>query len=461
MSLDIVILAAGQGKRMKSDKAKVLHEVAFKPMLFHVIETAYKLNPNKIIIVVGHLKDDVINSVKTIDEAILSKIYFIEQKEQLGTANALASTIDILSSDANTLILYGDTPLTPYKILNELCSLDIKNGMALLTAKAQNPEGYGRIVRDDNDEIAYIVEQKDCNETEVLIDEVNTGMMLINNEAIKTFIPKIKNDNAQHEYYLTDMVKLLKDNNLKVETLLCPDITYLLGVNDKVQLAIAERNYQKQKALEFMQDGLTLADPNRFDIRGNLKFGKNCFIDINVIIKGNVVLGDNVVIGASSIINDCTIDDNTVVSPFTVMNQSTLCKNVTIGPFAHLRPNNTLNDDVHVGNFVEVKNSSLGKGTKSGHLTYIGDSEVGENVNFGAGTITCNYDGAFKHKTIIGNDVFVGSDTQLVAPVTVGDGVTIGAGTTVTKNLENNCLYITRAKGRVITTYIRPRKEKK
>lgn len=461
MSLNIVILAAGKGTRMYSNTPKVLHKIAHKPMLFHVIDTALSVNPSKIILVLGHGIETIQESLKTLPKSVLDKINIVCQKEQLGTGHALKCALDQIESKANTLVLYGDTPLINKDALDLLLNNMDKCAMSLLTTIIDDPFGYGRIIRADDNSILKIVEQKDADAKTLQIHEVNTGIICIKQEKLSNSIAKISNNNAQKEYYLTDLVEILVKDKETVLPLTFDRPELLLGVNNKLQLASQERLYQKEKAKDFMLKGLTIADPDRFDIRGSLSFGKDCFIDTNVIIEGDVILGDNVTIGSGCVIKDCTIGDNSVISPYSVLEKSVMKKHNTIGPFSRLRPGNVLEDEVHVGNFVEIKNSTLGLGTKSGHLSYLGDSTIGKDVNIGAGTITCNYDGAFKHKTVLGDDVFVGSDTQLVAPVTVANGVTIGAGSTVTTDIkEDNALYISRARGRVLKHYIRPRKNK-
>lgn len=461
MSLNIVILAAGEGTRMYSNTPKVLHKIAHKPMLFHVIDTALSVNPSKIILVLGHGIETIQESLKTLPQSVLDKINIVCQKEQLGTGHALKCALDQIEDKANTIVLYGDTPLINKDALDLLLNNMDKCAMSLLTTIIDDPFGYGRIIRSDDNSILKIVEQKDADAKTQQIHEVNTGIICIKQEKLSQSIAKISNNNAQKEYYLTDLVEILVKDQETVLPLTFNRPELLLGVNNKLQLASQERLYQKEKAKDFMLKGLTIADPDRFDIRGNLSFGKDCFIDTNVIIEGDVILGDNVTIGSGCVIKDCTIGDNSVISPYSVLEKSVMKKHNTIGPFSRLRPGNVLEDEVHVGNFVEIKNSTLGLGTKSGHLSYLGDSTIGKDVNIGAGTITCNYDGAFKHKTVLGDDVFVGSDTQLVAPVTVANGVTIGAGSTVTTDIkEDNALYISRARGRVLKHYIRPRKNK-
>ena len=461
MSLEIVILSAGKGKRMHSDLPKVLHKVAGKSMLRHVIDTSLTLDPLKIHVVVGHGGEIVRQSLISLPQEIFSKINIVEQKEQLGTGHAVNTAMPYVQKDSMVIVLYGDTPLTPTNDLKALLNTCPKNGMSLLTAIADNPFGYGRIIRNSDGQIEKIVEEKDANAQEKLINEVNTGMMAAPAAVFNEYLPKLNNENSQGEYYLTDLVALLRRDSKEVNPVKAPNFSVLCGVNNKIQLSFIERLYQERAAKSLLEEGVTLADPKRFDLRGTLIHGKDVFIDINVIIEGSVTLGNNVSIGAGCVLKDVSIGDNSIISPYTVMEKSELKRHTTIGPFARLRPGNVLEDEVHVGNFVEVKNSHIGFGTKAGHLSYLGDSDIGTDVNIGAGTITCNYDGANKHRTTIEDDVFVGSDTQLVAPVTVRKGATIGAGTTVTKEVPEKALVITRVRPIYFKNYQRPVKNKK
>lgn len=461
MSLEIVILSAGKGKRMHSDLPKVLHKVAGKSMLRHVIDTSLTLDPLKIYVVVGHGGEIVRQSLTSLPQEIFSKINIVEQKEQLGTGHAVNTAMPYVQKDSMVIVLYGDTPLTPTNDLKALLNTCPKNGMSLLTAIADNPFGYGRIIRNSDGQIEKIVEEKDAKAQEKLINEVNTGMMAAPAAVFNEYLPKLNNENAQGEYYLTDLVALLRRDSKEVNPVKAPNFSVLCGVNNKIQLSFIERLYQERAAKSLLEEGVTLADPKRFDLRGTLIHGKDVFIDINVIIEGSVTLGNNVSIGAGCVLKDVSIGDNSIISPYTVMEKSELKRHTTIGPFARLRPGNVLEDEVHVGNFVEVKNSHIGFGTKAGHLSYLGDSDIGTDVNIGAGTITCNYDGANKHRTTIEDDVFVGSDTQLVAPVTVRKGATIGAGTTVTKEVPEKALVITRVRPIYFKNYQRPVKNKK
>lgn len=460
MKLEIVILAAGLGKRMHSSLPKVLHQVAGKPMLLHVLETAKQLNPRKIVVVTGHQGERVEALVSALNDPVIE---CRRQTEQRGTADAVRAALPSLSEDSTVMVLYADTPLTPLADLQRLLeTLECEQAqLALLTCLLEDPTGYGRIKRGPYGSIVGIVEEKDCTEAERRIQEINSGIIALPSKVLFKQLPRIDCSNAQGEYYLTDLAGIIASDGGSVAAVQADDFELLSGVNNKLQLASVERIYQEMQAERLLTEGVTLADPTSFDLRGTLEHGDDCFIDINCIFTGRVVLGSNVSIGAGCVISDCVIEDNSVISPYTVMEKSHLKQRTTIGPFARLRPGNTLEDEVHVGNFVEVKNSHLGSGTKAGHLSYLGDSDIGQNVNIGAGTITCNYDGAHKHRTAIEDDVFVGSDTQLVAPVTVRQGATIAAGTTVTAEVPAGALVLTRPQAVYKAGYQRPRKEKK
>ena len=462
MSLEVIVLAAGLGKRMHSDLPKVLHQVARQPMLFHVLRTANSLNPSKIHVVLGHQSQLVAEAIEqSLEPELRSKLTLCIQSKQLGTAHAVQQALPNDDPHSQVIVLYGDTPLTPKADLENLLEALKANSMSLLTAVVDTPVGYGRIIRNDLGRIACIGEEKDAAPEQKAFKEINTGMIATTGELLQEYIPQIQNQNAQQEYYLTDLAGLLVQAGRAVGLVHATAPELLAGVNNKLQLSQVERIYQEQQANRLMMDGLTLADPKRFDLRGELTFGKDCFIDTNVIIEGKVVLGDHVSIGTGCVLKDVTIGDRSEISPYTVMEKSELKRHTTIGPFARLRPGNVLEDEVHIGNFVEVKNSNIEEGTKSGHVTYIGDSDIGAGTNIGAGTITCNYDGANKYRTTIGKNVFIGSDTQLVAPVTVEDGATVGAGATVTRTVPANALFVTRAQPRILPGYQRPTKKKK
>ncbi|UAB70333.1 bifunctional UDP-N-acetylglucosamine diphosphorylase/glucosamine-1-phosphate N-acetyltransferase GlmU [Vibrio sp. SCSIO 43132] len=453
MKFSAVILAAGKGTRMYSNKPKVLHTLAGKPMAKHVIDTCSGLGAQNIHLVYGHGGDQ----MKTV--LAEEPVNWVLQAQQLGTGHAVNQASPEFADDEKVLVLYGDVPLISSETIENLLEAQPTGGIALLTVMLDNPMGYGRIVR-KNGPVVAIVEQKDATEEQKLIKEINTGVMVATGGDLKRWLANLKNENAQGEYYLTDVIAAAHDEGRAVEAVHPVSPIEVEGVNDRAQLARLERAYQQANAQKLLEQGVMLRDPNRFDLRGTLQCGMDVEIDTNVIIEGNVSLGDNVVIGSGCVLKDCEIDDNTVVRPYSVIEGATVGEECTVGPFTRLRPGAELRNDAHVGNFVEVKNARLGEGSKANHLTYLGDAEIGQRTNIGAGAITCNYDGANKHKTIIGDDVFVGSDSQLIAPVTVANGSTIGAGTTVTKDVEEGELVITRAKERKIADWQRPVKNK-
>ncbi|MBB1313222.1 bifunctional UDP-N-acetylglucosamine diphosphorylase/glucosamine-1-phosphate N-acetyltransferase GlmU [Aliivibrio sp. SR45-2] len=452
MNFSAVILAAGKGTRMYSNKPKVLHTLAGKPMAKHVIDTCEGLGAKNIHLVYGHGGDQM--------QAELGqeRVTWVLQAEQLGTGHAVNQASPEFADDEKVLILYGDVPLISTATVENLLDAQPTGGIALLTVVLDNPMGYGRIIRRNGPVIA-IVEQKDATEEQKLIKEINTGVMVATGGDLKRWLAALKNENAQGEYYLTDIIAAAHDEGRAVEAVHPVSPIEVEGVNDRAQLARLERAYQAAQAQKLLEQGVMLRDPSRFDLRGSLQCGMDIEIDVNVIIEGNVTLGDNVVIGAGCVLKDCEIDDNTIIRPYSVIEGATVGEKCTVGPFTRLRPGAELCNDAHVGNFVEVKNVRLGEGSKANHLTYLGDAEIGKRVNVGAGVITCNYDGANKFKTIIGDDVFVGSDSQLIAPVTIGNGATIGAGSTVTKDVAENELMISRAKERRIEHWQRPTKK--
>lgn len=455
MSLTVIILAAGKGTRMKSVRPKVIHQLAGKAMLQHVIDTSRKLNPQQIMVVIGHESEQVRVTVQDDD------VIWIEQTEQLGTGHAVMQCRDQLISGNDILVLYGDVPLISEQSLQQLLEKEHDgNVVTLLSFDAADPTGYGRIVRDDSGSVKEIREQKDASEEILQIKESNSGIMLIKGSEYQALLDELDNNNAQKEFYLTDVVKHAVAKSQQVDAVVCQDETEVLGVNNQQQLAEIESIYREQQASKLMLNGVKLVDPRRIDIRGRIEAGSDVVIDINCVLEGDVKLGDNVTIGPNCCLKNCSIGKNSEILANTVIEEAELGDNNSIGPFARVRPQTRTLNKAKIGNFVEIKKSIIGEGSKVNHLTYIGDTEMGSDVNIGAGTITCNYDGAFKHKTVIGNDVFVGSDTQLVAPVNVADGTTIGAGSTITKDTPEGELSLSRAKQVSIKGWERPRKTK-
>lgn len=454
--LHIVILAAGIGKRMKSALPKVLHELAGKPMLSHVLTCAQKLSPYRVCVVIGHGGEQVQ------EQMLGEQVIWVKQEPQLGTGHALMQALPHLDEEGSTLVLYGDVPLVNSDTLHALIAQGENDHCALLTMHADNPDGYGRIIRHPNSNtIMGIVEQKDADDEQLMIHEINTGIMYVPNRKLHQWLPKLSNNNAQQEYYLTDVIKMAVDENTTVASTQPKNGWEVLGVNSRVQMAELERFYQREYAKKLLDDGVSLLDPARIDIRGRLDCGSDVVIDVNCVFEGDVSLGNGVKVKANCVLKNVAVSDGTVIQPFTHIENAIIGENCRIGPYARLRPGTCLADSVHIGNFVEVKKSTIASKSKVNHLSYIGDTVIGKNVNIGAGTITCNYDGANKHQTVIGDDVFVGSDTQLVAPVTVAAGSTIGAGSTITKDTPENELTLSRAKQVTLSGWKRPTKNKK
>jgi len=457
-NLDIVVLAAGLGKRMKSALPKVLHPIAGSPMLHRVLDTARALQPNVICVVYGHGGEQV--RASTPDKTLL----WAKQEPQLGTGHAVLQALPHLSSDGVALILYGDVPLISAGTLAALVAAARENKLAWLTMTVANADGLGRIMRDQKHHVQAIVEHKDATETQRKIKEINTGFLACPSIWLATWLPKLNNANAQGEYYLTDILAMAVAEGCAVETLSPTAEWEVTGINSKDQLAQLERTYQLDIAKRLMAEGTTLADPARIDVRGALTCGDGTIsdvaIDINCIFEGKVHLAPNVKIGANCILKDCNIGEETEILPFSFIDGAIIGKGARIGPYARIRPSTTLADNTHIGNFVEVKASDIGVGSKANHLSYIGDTTIGANVNVGAGTITCNYDGANKHRTIIEDNVHIGSDVQLVAPVTIGKGATIGAGTTVWKDAPPKALTLNRKEQTTMTNWQRPTKLK-
>ena len=456
MPISVVILAAGQGKRMKSDLPKVLQPVAGRPLLKHVIDSARQLGTDDIHVVFGH-------GGERVREALAADhVTWALQAEQLGTGHALQQAMPGVPDDNLVLVLFGDVPLVQSATMQRLIDA-AANGDALgvLSVRMKDPTGYGRIVRDRAGTVARIVEHKDANQKERAIDEVNTGLMAASARRMREWLGQLRNDNAQSEYYLTDVVVMAAKAGLKVNAILADSEDEVLGVNDKVQLAEVESIYRRRRATELMLQGVTLVDPARFDARGSVTAGRDVHIDVNVVLEGKVSLGNRVRIGPNVVIRDSEIGDDTVVFPSCVIDSASIGPNCNIGPFARFRPSSSLAQGVHVGNFVEVKNSILGAGAKANHLTYLGDATVGEKVNVGAGTITCNYDGVNKFRTEIGAGAFIGSGAMLVAPVKIGAGATIGAGSTITKDAPDDKLTLERSKQLTLDGWKRPVKQPK
>ena len=452
-ALSAVILAAGKGTRMYSDLPKVLHTIAGKPMVKHVIDTAHQLGSENIHLIYGHGGDLMRTHLAN------EQVNWVLQTEQLGTAHAVQQAAPFFKDNENIVVLYGDAPLITKETLEKLIEAKPENGIALLTVNLDNPTGYGRIIR-ENGNVVAIVEQKDANADQLNIKEVNTGVMVSDGAGFKKWLARVGNNNAQGEYYLTDLIALANQDNCQVVAVQATDVMEVEGANNRLQLAALERYFQNKQAYKLLLEGVMIYDPVRFDLRGTLEHGKDVEIDVNVIIEGNVKLGDRVKIGAGCVLKNVVIGNDVEIKPYSVLEDSVVGEKAAIGPFSRLRPGAELAAETHVGNFVEIKKSTVGKGSKVNHLTYVGDSEIGSNCNIGAGVITCNYDGANKFKTIIGDDVFVGSDTQLVAPVKVANGATIGAGTTITRDVGENELVITRVAQRHIQGWQRPIKKK-
>ncbi|WP_425918265.1 bifunctional UDP-N-acetylglucosamine diphosphorylase/glucosamine-1-phosphate N-acetyltransferase GlmU [Acinetobacter sp. TSRC1-2] len=454
MSTSVIILAAGKGTRMRSNLPKVLQPLAGRPLLRHVIETAKKLNAANIITIYGHGGDKVQQTFAQ------EQVQWVEQAEQLGTGHAVKVTLPVLPTDGVSVILSGDVPCITQETLEKLLAVSRETGIGLVTLTLNDATGYGRIVR-ENGQIQAIVEHKDASEEQHQIKEINTGIYCVSNAKLHQWLPKLSNENAQGEYYLTDIVAMAIADGLEVASVE-PELAFEVeGVNDRVQLAALEREFQSYQAKKLMQQGVHLIDPARFDLRGNLSVGQDVRIDINVIIEGDCEFGDHVEIGAGCIIKNTVIASGTKVQPYSIFDHAVVGSDAQIGPFARLRPGAKLANEVHIGNFVEVKNSSIGLGSKANHFTYLGDAEVGAGSNIGAGTITCNYDGANKYKTIIGDAAFIGSNSSLVAPISIGNGATIGAGSVITRDVAENSLAFERSKQLVKENYQRPQKLKK
>ncbi|MDH1264928.1 bifunctional UDP-N-acetylglucosamine diphosphorylase/glucosamine-1-phosphate N-acetyltransferase GlmU [Pseudomonas sp. GD03944] len=453
MSLDIVILAAGQGTRMRSALPKVLHAVAGKSMLGHVIDTARQLKPQGIHVVIGHGAEQVRERLAADD------LNFVIQAEQLGTGHAVAQALPQLSADT-VLILYGDVPLIETATLERLLGQVSDQQLGLLTVELADPTGYGRIVRNGDGVVQAIIEHKDASDAQRAIREGNTGILAVPGKRLADWLGRLSNSNAQGEYYLTDVIAMAVADGLVVATERAADEMEVLGANDRIQLSQLERHYQYRAARRLMAQGVTLIDPARFDLRGDVTVGRDVLIDANVILEGKVVIEDGVQIGPNCVIKDSVLRRGAIVKANSHLEGAELGEGADCGPFARLRPGAKLGAKAHVGNFVELKNAVLGEGAKAGHLSYLGDAEIGARTNIGAGTITCNYDGANKHRTLLGEDVFIGSNSALVAPVTLGDRSTTGAGSVVTQDVPADSLAVGRARQRNIEGWKRPTKNK-
>ncbi len=454
MKLSVIILAAGAGTRMRSAIPKVLHKIAGTAMVEQVYNRSRELNAQAVHIVYGHGGELLRDQCHHFD------VVWSKQKEQLGTAHAVQQASPKIAEDHVTLILYGDVPLIKTATLKKLIATVSNNDIALLTVKLDTPGGYGRIVR-DGEKVVAIVEHKDASESQLQINEVNTGILALRAGYLHACLKRIDNNNAQGEYYLTDIIAMAVKDGHRIITTQAENVYEVEGINDRGQLAKLERIYQYEMAQKIMAEGVTLADPSRIDIRGALNIGNDSFIDINCVFEGEVNIGTNVSIGAGCVIKNSTISCNSIIKPYSIIEDAIVGKKVEVGPFARLRPGAELKRNSRVGNFVEVKNTVLGENSKASHLTYLGDSEVGKNVNIGAGTITCNYDGANKFKTIIEDGAFIGSDTQLVAPVKVGRNATIGAGSTITRDAQADTLTLSRSSQKTVSGWQRPVKKNK
>lgn len=452
MALSVVVLAAGQGTRMKSALPKVLHPLAGRSLLEHVLDTASQLAPQQTVVVYGH------GGELLRERLTQSSIEWVEQAERLGTGHAVLQTLPSIPVDHEVLILYGDVPLISLSTLNDLLARSRASGFAVLTVRLAEPRGYGRILRDTQGRVLAIVEEKDASPEQRAITEVNTGVMAVSASLLRHWLPQLRNDNAQGEYYLTDLVGMAVAEGIVVGACTTSDAIEVMGVNDRAQLAYLERAFQSAQAAYLMAEGVTLHDPARIDIRGSLKVGRDVVIDANVVFEGQVSLGDGVRVGPFCYLRDCELEAGVEVIAHSHLDGVRAAAGARIGPYARLRPGTRLGAHAHIGNFVEVKQAEIGDHSKVNHLSYIGDTRMGKHCNIGAGTITCNYDGALKHQTVIGDDVFVGSDVQLIAPVVLGAGATIAAGTTVAEDAPAGQLTVGRMRQQVIVGWQRPKK---
>lgn len=454
MNLSIIILAAGQGTRMRSDLPKILHPLGGRPLLAHVLDTARRFDDAALHVVVGHGAEQVRAAFP--DPAI----HWFTQQQQLGTGHAVAQVLPAIPDEHAVLVMYGDVPLIRKETLGALQVIALNNEVGLLTAELDDPTGYGRILYAADGSITGSVEEQDATNEQRRIQEVNTGFVAAPAGSLRNWVESLDNNNAQGEFYLTDIIARAVTDGIIVRGVTTKDRNEVLGVNTRAQLATLERCYQLRQAMACMDDGVTLIDPARFDLRGRLAAGQDVVIDVNAVLEGNISLGNRVTIGPNVVMRDTSIADDVTILPNCVIEEADIGAGTRIGPFARIRPGTRLAQSTHIGNFVEIKNSEIGNGSKVNHLSYIGDTDIGRDVNVGAGTITCNYDGANKHRTVIGDGVFIGSDTQLIAPVTVADGATIGAGSTITRNAPAGELTLSRAPQETRKGWQRPVKKK-
>jgi bifunctional UDP-N-acetylglucosamine pyrophosphorylase/glucosamine-1-phosphate N-acetyltransferase len=451
MSLSVVILAAGQGKRMRSSLPKVLHPIAGRPMLAHVLELARRLDPVQLCVVVGHGGEAVREALA--GDLAADDVEWVEQREQLGTGHAVLQALpQVPEAGGQVLVLYGDVPLLPEAPVREL----VAAGNALLTARVPDPAGYGRICRDSRGAFTGVVEERDATAAQRAIDEINTGVLAMDAALLRHYLPTVGNDNAQGEYYLPDVLPLAMADGHPVQTVCTDDPGAVLGINDRVQLASAEREFQRRTAEALLRDGVTLADPSRLDVRGSLHCGEDVFIDVGVVVEGHVALGDRVRVGPHCVLRDAAVGAGSEVHPFSHLDGARVGEGCSVGPYARLRPGTVLADRARIGNFVETKKAAIGAGSKVNHLSYVGDATLGAGVNVGAGTITCNYDGVAKHHTTLGDGVFIGSNSTLVAPLAVEHGGFVAAGSTVTRDVGEDQLAVGRGRQRNIDGWRRP-----
>ena len=454
MELSIIVLAAGQGTRMRSVLPKVLHPLGGRPLLAHALDTAHCLKATTIHVVIGHGAD------RVRDAFAQTGVHWAIQERQLGTGHAVAQVLPDVPDSRTVLVMYGDVPLITPATLEKLVDIASQGELAVLTAALDDPTGYGRILQDDNGNIRAIVEEKDADVEQRRLREINSGFLAAPAGVLRAWVQALDNNNAQGEFYLTDVVALAVRDGVTVRGVHAEDPHEILGVNDRAQLASLERRFQQRQAQDCLRAGVTLIDPARFDLRGRLTAGQDVMIDVNVVLEGTVKLGNRVTVGPNVFMRDTTVGDDVIIQANCVIEDALIGDCARIGPFARIRPETVLAAGSHIGNFVEIKKSQVGEGSKINHLSYIGDASVGRSVNIGAGTITCNYDGAYKHRTVIGDDVFIGSDTQLVAPVEIGDGATIGAGSTITRDAPAGELTLSRAPQQSRTGWKRPVKQK-